>query len=325
MNMKHLRFLSMMLMAFVAVFAFTACGDDDDDNAGQNSNNSEQQQGGGSEIDAAQLIGSWTAVAFTPEGKSKIVLDRKNEEHWQYCVRFVLTANEITEYAINYQGSEGYRGREEKTLIGKYRIEGNTFIIYDFYEGYHNVKNYEEKGRGEMSTQPVQATIKLTNSVFFITIAGYGTYELNKNETPAEASILGTWGTTRIVGSATNPTTYETVESWDNTPSINDAQTGKESLKYMEFTFGDNNYFKLQQFDEETREFTFIMEGTWQQNENILSVDFGHGMGKSVELVSLTKDQLVIHENYIDEEFTVKGSKDKMTVIYDETIYFSRK
>ena len=28
--MKHFKFLSMMLMAIVAMFAFTACGDDDD-------------------------------------------------------------------------------------------------------------------------------------------------------------------------------------------------------------------------------------------------------------------------------------------------------
>ena len=281
--------------------------------------------GQGGDINPSDLVGTWSSVAFTPEGQSRIALNSSNEDHWPYCLRFVLTKDEITQYAINYNGSEGYRGRWEKTLIGKYRIEGNAFIIYNYYEGYHNVKDYENGG-GTMSTEPIRSTISLTNSGFNITIAGYGTFELQKDDTDAnEASILGTWGTKEIKGSASDPDTKQVIENWDNYPSINDADTDKESLKYMEFTFGDNNYFKLQQFEEETREFTFIMEGTWQQNENILSVDFGHGMGKSVELVSLTKDQLVIHENYVDDEFTVKGSKDKMTVIYDETIYFSRK
>ena len=133
--MKHFKFLSLMLMVAVAMFAFIACGDDDkDDNGGKNTNPSEQQ------VNPSDVIGSWTAFAFTPEGKNRIVLDRSNESHWEYCLRFVLTANEITQYAINYKGSEGYRGREEKTLIGKYRIEGNTFIIYDFYEGYNTRK-----------------------------------------------------------------------------------------------------------------------------------------------------------------------------------------
>jgi hypothetical protein len=299
------------------MFAFIACGDDDkDDNGGKNTNPSEQQ------VNSSDVIGSWTAFAFTPEGKSRIVLDRSNESHWEYCLRFVLTANEITQYAINYKGSEGYRGREEKTLIGKYRIEGNTFTIYDFYEGYHNVKEYEESGSGNMSTKPRQATISLSNSIFTVTVEGYGTYELKKDE---EVSILGTWGTTRIVGSAKDPNTQQDVENWDNYPSINDAKNCKESLKYMEFTFGQNDYFLLKQFNEETREFTEEWAGKWQQNGNTLSVDFGEDMKKSVDLVSLTKDQLVIHTNYIDDDFKVKGSKEKITVIYDEKIYFSRK
>ena len=118
--------------------------------------------------------------------------------------------------------------------------------------------------------------------------------------------------------------TKQVIENWDNYPSIYDADTGKESLKYMEFTFGENSYFKLQQFDDQIRTFTAIMEGTWKQEGNTLSVDFGNGNGKSVELVSLTADQLVIHMNYIDDEFRVKATGEKRTVIYDETIYFSR-
>lgn len=280
--------------------------------------------GQGGDINPSDLVGTWSSVAFTPEGQSRIALNFSNEEHWRYFLRFVLTKDEITQYAINYNGSEGYRGRWEKTLIGKYRIEGNAFIIYNYYEGYHNVKDYENGG-GTMSTEPIRSTISLTNSGFNITIAGYGTFELQKDDTDAnEASILGTWGTTRIVGSASDPDTKQVIENWDNTPSINDADTGKESLKYMEFTFGENSAFKLQQFDEVKRTFTEIMEGTWKQEGNTLSVDFGNGNGRSVELVSLTADKLVIHMNYIDYEFRVKETGKKNTVIYDETIYFSR-
>ena len=254
--------------------------------------------GQGGDINPSDLVGSWSSVAFTPEGQSRIALNSSNEEHWRYCLRFVLTKDDITQYAINYNGSEGYRGRWEKTLIGKYRIDGNAFIIYNYYEGYHNVIDYENGG-GNMSTEPLRSTISLTNSGFNITIAGYGTYELQKDDTDAgEASILGTWGTIEIKGSA--------------------------SLKYMEFTFGENSYFKLQQFDDQVRTFTAIMEGTWKQEGNTLSVDFGGGNGKTVELVSLTADQLVIHMNYIDYEFRVKETGKKTTVIYDETIYFSR-
>ena len=280
--------------------------------------------GQGGDINPSDLVGSWSTVAFTQEGQSRIVLDSRNEDHWPFCMRFVLTTNEITQYAINYNGSEGYRGRLEKTLIGKYRIEGNAFIIYDYYEGYHNVKDYENGG-GTMSTEPIRSTIALTNSGFNLTIAGFGTFELQKDDTETgEASILGTWGTKEIKGSASDPDTKQVIESWDNYPTINDANTDKESLKYMEFTFGENNAFKLQQFNDEARTFTDIMEGTWQQQGNILTVDFGNGNGRSVELVSLTADKLVIHMNYIDYEFRVKETGKKTTVIYDETIYFSR-
>ena len=283
----------------------------------------EKTGGQGGDINSSDLVGSWDAVAFTPEGKSRIVLDRKNEDHWPYCLRWVLTKDEITQYAINYNGSEGYRGREEKTLVGKYRIAGNAFIIYNFYEGYHNVKDYENGG-GTMSTQPIQATITLTNSGFNITVAGYGTYELQKEEygVEPEYTIFGTFGTTRIVGSVTDTKTGNVIESWDNTPTINDAKNGKESLKYMEFTFGENKAFKLQQFDEEKRTFTEIMEGTWQMNGNILTVDFGKG-SRTVELVSLTENQLVIHTNE-SVEYKVEETGEKISVVYDEKIYFSR-
>ena len=247
---------------------------------------------------------------------------------WKYYKRYEISADgKIEEWSINYNGDEEIRGREEKTLIGKYRIEGNIFSIHDYYEGYKNVSAYEKNGGGTMQVGPMQATISLSKSIFYITVAGKGTYELQKDDTEAGAtriSIQGTWGTTRIVGSATDPESRQVIESWDNYPSINDANTDKESLKYMEFTFGKNGVFKLQQFNEEKRTFTEIIEGTWLQNGYRLTVDFGYGFERMVEIVSLTADQLVISMNYIDDEFKVKKTGEKTTVIYDETLYFSR-
>jgi len=475
--MKHFKFLSLMLMAIVAMFAFTACGDDDEkDNKGG-------QQGGGG--DTSELAGNWTAVAFTPEGGSRFEIDRQNENHWQWCLRFVLTDNEITQYAINYQGSEGYRGREEKTLIGKYRVEGNTFIIYDYYEGYHNVKDQEESGSGIMSTKPIQSTFSLSNSIFTLTIAGYGVYELQKTdggqqggggdtsitadkligtwygvdensskkisvfvmdftangqghyaefkakadenweprdpewanmtwtlsngtlnatvnvpnkgdvtrkgdiislngnkmtvrrylddgytdeivmtrvnsadefalifaqmilektggeqggeeqgggqgEGQGEASLLGTWKTVRIAGKATEISTGEVLESWDKYPTLDEAKDPeKESLKYMEYTFNKDGSLKVQSFDEETRLFNIIMEGTWIQNEDIVIVtlilDEKNSFSKTFNIVELTADKLTLHETHIDDEFEVHGRDGRYQVVYDENVYCTRK
>lgn len=136
--------------------------------------------GQGGDVTPNKLVGSWDAIAFTPEGESRIEINVNDEECWPFCLRFELTTNEITQYAVNYKGSADIRGRWEKTLIGNYRIEGSNFIIYDFYEGYNNVKKHEEDGGGTMSTEPMQATVRLSNSIFYVTIEGYGTYEFRK-------------------------------------------------------------------------------------------------------------------------------------------------
>lgn len=301
--------------------------------------------GQGEETNTSELAGNWTAVAFTPEGGSRFEINRKNENHWQWCLRFVLTDNEITQYAINYQGSEGYRGREEKTLIGKYRVEGNTFIIYDYYEGYHNVKDQEESGSGIMSTEPLQTTFSLSNSIFTLTIAGYGVYELQKTdggeqggeeqgggqgEEQGEASLLGTWKTIRIAGNATEISTGEVLESWNNYPTLEDAQDpNKESLKYMEYTFNKDGSLKVQSFDESSRQFNIIMEGTWIQNGDIvivtLMLDEKNSFSKTFDIVELTADKLTLHETHIDDEFKVHGRDGRYQVVYDENVYCTRK
>lgn len=304
--MKHLKLLSLLLMATFGVLAFTACGDDDSGD-----------KGNGNNITSAQLIGTWYGVDensskkinifvmdFTTNGKGHYAeYQAKAEENWnprepQYA--------DMTWTLINGTLHATVDGTTRKGDI--LSINGNKITV----------RRYLDEGRTDEVVMTRVSSADEFMQIFLQMIA-----EKTGGET-GEASILGTWGTTRIVGSASDPDTKEVIEDWDNTPSLNDANTDKESLKYMEFTFGENSAFKLQQFDEGKRTFTEIVEGTWKLEGNTLSVDFGNGNGRSVELVSLTADQLVIHMNYIDYEFKVHATGEKITVIYDETIYFSR-
>lgn len=298
---------------FVAAFALTACGDDD--NSGK---------GNGNNITPDQLIGTWYGVDENSSTKINIfVMDfvtigsghyaeykAKAEEDWvprnpQYA--------DMTWTLTNGTLNATVSGTTRKGDI--LSISGNTI----------KVRRYLDEGRTDEVVMTRVSTADELMQIFYQMIATKTGGGQGDDINPSEASILGTWGTTRIKGSASDPDTKQVIEDWDNTPSINDADTGKESLKYMEFTFGENSAFKLQQFDEVKRTFTEIIEGTWKQSDKTLTVSFENGGSRSVELVSLTADQLVIHMNYIDNEFRVTASGEKRSVIYDETIYFSRK
>ena len=304
--MKHLKLLSLLLMATFGVLAFTACGDDDSGD-----------KGNGNNITSAQLIGTWYGVDensskkinifvmdFTTNGKGHYAeYEAKAEENWnprepQYA--------DMTWTLINGTLNANVGGTTRKGDI--LSINGNKITV----------RRYLDEGRTDEVVMTRVSSADELMQIFRQMIA-----EKTGGE-PGEASILGTWGTTRIVGSASDPDTKQVIEDWDNYPSINDADTDKESLKYMEFTFGENSAFKLQQFDEGKRTFTEIVEGTWRLNDKTVTVDFDNGGSRSVELVLLTADQLVIHMNYIDKEFKVHATGEKRTVIYDETIYFSR-
>ena len=304
--MKHLKLLSLLLMATFGVLAFTACGDDDSGD-----------KGNGNNITSAQLIGTWYGVDensskkinifvmdFTTNGKGHYAeYEAKAEENWnprepQYA--------DMTWTLINGTLNANVGGTTRKGDI--LSINGNKITV----------RRYLDEGR----TDEVVMT-RVSSADEFMQIFRQMIAEKTGGET-GEASILGTWGTKEIKGSASDPDTKQVIESWDNYPSINDADTDKESLKYMEFTFGENSAFKLQQFDEGKRTFTEIVEGTWRLNDKTVTVDFDNGGSRSVELVLLTADQLVIHMNYIDKEFKVHATGEKRTVIYDETIYFSR-
>ena len=83
--MKHLKLLSLLLMATFGVLAFTACGDDDSGD-----------KGNGNNITSAQLIGTWYGVDensskrinifvmdFTTNGKGHYAeYKAKAEENW---------------------------------------------------------------------------------------------------------------------------------------------------------------------------------------------------------------------------------------------------
>ena len=309
--MKHFNFFSMLLMATFGVFTFTACGDDDSGD-----------KGNGNNITSAQLIGTWYGVDensskkinifvmdFTTNGKGHYAeYKAKAEENWN--PREPLYAD-MTWTLTNGTLHATVDGTTRKGDI--LSINGNKLTV----------RRYLDEGRTDEVVMTRVSSADEFMQIFRQMIAEK-TGGASGGGAITEAGILGTWGTTRIVGSASDPDTKQVIEDWDNYPSINDAETEKESLKYMEFTFGENSAFKLQQFDEDKRTFTEIVEGTWRLNDKTVTVDFGNGGSRSVELVSLTADQLVIHMNYIDKEFKVHATGEKITVIYDETIYFSR-
>ena len=304
----------MLLMATVAMFAFTACGDDDSGDKGNGNN--------GNNISPSQLIGTWYGVDENSSKKINIfVMD--------------FTANGKGHYAeYKAKAEENWNPREPQyadmtwTLINSTlhaTVDGTTRKgdILSINGNKLTVRRYLDEGRTDEVVMTRVSSADEFMQVFQQMIAEK-TGGASGGGTTTGDGILGTWGTTHIVGSASDPDTKEVIEDWNNTPSINDANTGKESLKYMEFTFGEKSAFKLQQFDEEKRTFTEVVEGTWSLNDKTLTVNFGNGGSRSVELVSLTSDQLVIHMNYIDNEFKVHSTGNKTTVIYDETIYFSR-
>lgn len=339
--MKHFKFLSLMLMATVAMFAFTACGDDDEEgdagknngqnNSGINTNDSTNNGSVQQNVTADQLIGTWYGVDENSSKKINVfVMDfeangkghyaeykAKAEENWvtrdpQYA-EMTWTLNNGTLNATVNIPNEGPVTRKGDILS----LNANTV----------KVRRYLEDGYTDEMTM-----IRVNNANEFAQI--FAQMILQKTGDRQEEGdtlsvgdnlLLGTWKTTRITGKATSIESGEVVEDWDNTPLFEDAKNGKESLKYMEFTFGQNGMFKLQQFNEETREFSDIMQGTWKQEGTTLSVDFGDDFVRSVNIVSLTENQLVINEKHIDEEFEVHGTDKKIKVEYEEVIYFSRK
>jgi len=352
--MKHLKFISVLFMATVAMFAFNACDDDLTEDKGKGSG------GGSSSNDSTQIetaiIGTWETYAVIPEGGREITVNSTDPDVYAYWNRFIFDADgSFNGYAVNYQGSEGYRGRIEHTMLGTYAYKNNELQLNNLVMGYHEVKDYLD---GNTNVDKINITAELIsfskdNLTYKADMGELGTVTIKMkkvsaiDDNPIENNdsidnhnpdslnvggddyatlLIGTWGTDRIYGTATDTITKNIVDSWDNYPTINDAELGKESLKYMEFTFGQNNYFGLHQFDEEARLFNEKYDGSWYLVGNTITAIIGSGdesMRVSVDIVELTKDKLVLHRQDIEEEFEV--NKQEYTVICDETLYFSRK
>lgn len=296
---------------------------------------------------AQMIVGYWYTtyadVSYVDETGKQLshtgTVNKDKEEDWPFYNAFYFGADgSFDGWAINYNGDEGYYGTWDETQLGKYRFDPETKIatLYDLIMGHHQVEAYR---RGQTDLQTIEMTIhvqSLTENELVFYIEGMGTYKMAKGEAPEvnpdpepnpdiAAKLLGTWKTISITGTATDVESGRVVEKWDNHPTFEDAQNPeKESLKYMEFTFGEGNAFMLQQFNEETRQFSDIMQGSWFLEGNSLRAVIGD-FEKNVEIVELTDDKLVTHETRIEEGFRSHETQEEYTVTYDETIYFTRK
>ena len=145
--MKKLKFLSIMIMACVAMVSFNACGDDKDEdgtktgNGGQSSiNDSTQQQGS-----VAAVIGAWETVAAKAENGQFIEINSTDSTVYSLWMRFEFGADgSFNGYAVNYKGTGSVRGRIEHTMIGKfsYNEKDMTVTLIDVVQGYHEVIDY---------------------------------------------------------------------------------------------------------------------------------------------------------------------------------------
>ena len=156
--MKHLKFLSLLLIATVSMFAFTACGDDDEKGStsnGGNSGNSDQP----TQVEK-MVVGTWETYAVIPEGGKEVSVNSTDPNVYAYWSRFVFDgAGNFNGYAVNYKGGEGVRGNIEHTMLGKYAFDAakKELQLYDFIEGYHEVKAYLN-GDSTISKKKITAT-----------------------------------------------------------------------------------------------------------------------------------------------------------------------
>ncbi len=100
------------------------------------------------------LVGTWVTDRVIANGQ-EIAISPTDESVWRYWNRFVFGEDDsFNGFAINYQGDEEVRGREEHTMIGKFSFDKSTMQITltDFVEGYHNVIAYLEGNNVTKST-----------------------------------------------------------------------------------------------------------------------------------------------------------------------------
>ena len=323
--MKHFKFLSLLTMAAIALFSFTACGDDDDDN---NKNNNNGNGTGGENAISSILVGTWETVSITTE-RGEITVNSTDPNVWQYWNRFIISSDgSFNGYSVNYQGGEEVRGRIEHTMIGKlvYDEAAKKMIVNNVIEGYHNVIDFLN---GKQVSTAIHESIVLSITkdelVLNQTNQGNVTVKMKKvstsvnipedtqnndsiNYQPKDSTktvaekLVGTWGTTQIKGWAVSQdsTSYD---DWNNTPKKDDVNTGKESLKYEEYVITKDGKFERWAFDKETRRFgktEFV--GDFYVNGDIVTVVVGD-MLFSITILELDETNLVFKREIFEEDF----------------------
>ena len=292
--MKRMEFLYMAIALVIGLLCFTACGDD----------NSTTNDGGGTQLDTKMVNGYWA-------------LTHKKAKDGRYDKDFPTA------------GQEGY---QELFFRDPQYLEHWT---YEDHEWKADAKgNYTINGRvitiNGMNITVVSLTTSeliIDNGDEIITCKKLSKSAMNNNDDDspvATPTIIGTWKIITIIGSATEYGTNNVVDSWNNTPTINDAANGKESLKYKEFTFNENGEFINQQFDEDKRTFTEIIKGNWTVEGSTLKVVI-EGETRTLDIVTLTGNKLALHVNYVDDDFKVHATGQRLKVTYDETMTFERK
>ena len=335
--MKHFKFLSLLTMAAIALFSFTACGDDDDDNNKNNGN------GNGTDVEgtiSSILVGTWETVSITTE-RGEIAVNSKDPNVWQYWNRFVISSDgSFNGYSVNYQGDKEVLGDIEHTMIGKlvYDEAAKKMIVNNFIEGYHNVIDYLN-GKQVPTAIHESIVISITKDELVLNQTNQGNVTVKMKKVSSSVNIpdnyqnndsinhqpndsidnpiiqktvaemlVGTWGTTRIEGWAVSQDSTK-VDEWNNTPRKDDAETGKTSLKYEEYVFTKDGKFERWAFDKETRRFgkTEVV-GNFYVNGDIVTVIVGD-ISFFITIVQLDETNLVFKREAFEEEFRVGSNK----------------
>lgn len=352
--MKKIKFLSIMIMACVAMVSFNACGDDKDEdgtktgNGGQSSiNDSTQQQGS-----VAAVVGTWETVAVKSDNGMFIQVNSTDSTVYSMWNRFVFGADgSFNGYAVNYKGSASLRGRIEHTMVAKfsYNEKNMTVTLSDLVQGYHEVIDYLNGKSVQKITQQIKLDTFTKDEMSFtfqdqegrgnLTIimnkvsgAVDGKDPVNPNDStnvnppvnPNDSTnnmqkttaqmLVGTWGTTNIRGNAVaNDSTV--LDSWDNYPSKNDVNTGKESLKYEEYVFTADGVFERWAYDD-NRQFNLTFSGRYAVNGNWVSVVVGE-MTFGITISRITDTSLVFIRQAYEEDFKTRDGQKVPAMVTD--------
>lgn len=332
--MKKFKFLSLLFMAMVTMFAFTACGDDKDDN--NNKGNNGGNENGGSEVTEQMIVGTWETVSMTIEGQ-EVSVSATDQNVWQLWHRFVFGADgSFNGYSVNYKGGEGLRGRIEHTMMGRYTFDVKNMKaqLKDMVEGYHEVLEAEKTGKLGNLTINIEVVSLTENEVVYVAAMGEQGMKVTTKmkkvadvnpENPQQpeatdsvgenATIVGTWGQTH---------SYWVVrDTLGNVIEYHDKGRTKEDRKYIEFVFNNDGTFSKWGYENDDDEsdadkgnFIEQMKGTWSIQNNYLIARFGDG-AFTIAIEKLTDDTLILGKTDTESGFEmyVDGVKKTWPVV----------